>query len=563
MANETILRNGLIAKAASEIEGTLGVQGLQVLNSTNDVQYTFPADDGTTNGHVLTTNGSGTLTFAALPNLSVYLQNITNESIHSLSDVEAASGIADGDVLQWVDANNQFEHVAATSIGVTTLSALTDTTITNAEDGDFLRHNGTAWVDSTIQNTDIAEGAVTQHQAALAIAESQITFTSTFLTAASLTGYATETYVTTAVTNVINAAPAALDTLNELAASLNDDDDFAGTMTTALAGKADTGHNIGTHGDVTISGTPADNEVLAYDGSEWINQTAAELSISVDDLSNVALGGVTTEDFVLAFNSSGILVPSSIGDLSTSDAVSSLTDVNLSSLGAGELLVSLGADSWENQTPAEAGLATTANIANMLETTDSIADLSDVGAIGTSGQVYVSSGTALVATTLDHDNISDFDAATNALIGAATLSDLTSGSITDLDEVSSVGTDGQVLVSNGTNLIATSAALYEKNSTTVGSDAATTLITEATVGGYAAVTVEYSIKDGSDNMRMGQIMAITDGSTVELTDISTAAIGSEADEPVFSATTGGANLLIKVSDASGYTVKTAHFVVNA
>ena len=40
--------------------------------------------------------------------------------------------------------------------------------------------------------------------------------------------------------DIINSAPAALDTLNELAASLADDADFAGTITTALAGKEPT-----------------------------------------------------------------------------------------------------------------------------------------------------------------------------------------------------------------------------------------------------------------------------------------------------------------------------------
>jgi len=49
--------------------------------------------------------------------------------------------------------------------------------------------------------------------------------------------YATETYVDAQVAAVIDAAPAALDTLNELAASLNDDANFAGTMTTNLATK--------------------------------------------------------------------------------------------------------------------------------------------------------------------------------------------------------------------------------------------------------------------------------------------------------------------------------------
>ena len=561
MANETILRNGLIAKAASEIEGTLGVQGLQMLDGSNTVEYTFPTADGTPN-QILVTNGSGTLSFAAQQDISSLLANITNESIGDLSNVQS-SAAADGDVLQWSDGNSQWEHVAANTIGVTTLENLTDTTITSAGTGDFLRHNGSAWVDSAIQNGDISQAMVTQHQAALSIAQSQITFTDTFLTSTDLTGYATESYVTTAIGNVIDAAPAALDTLNELAESLNDDDDFAGTMTTALAGKADTGHNISTHGDVTITGTPADNEVLAWDGSsKWINQTAAELGISIDDLSDVSLGGDTAEDKVLAFDGSGSLVPTSIADLSTSDSLSSLTDTTTTAYATGHVLYYKdGTDKWVNDTPANAGLATTTDIQNMLTTASDIQDLNNVTNIGSDGQVLQSNGTNATFVTLDHEDIDDFDAATNALIGATDISGLANTSITELDEVSDVGDSGQILVSDGTNLVATSAALYIKDSSSPGSDAATTLITESVVGGYAAVTIEYSLSDGT-NMRMGQIMAITDGTSVELTDISTAQIGSDADEPVFSATTGGANILIKVADASGYTVKTAHFVVN-
>ena len=49
--------------------------------------------------------------------------------------------------------------------------------------------------------------------------------------------YATQGYVTTAVNNLIAAAPASLDTLNELAAALNDDANFATTVTNSLATK--------------------------------------------------------------------------------------------------------------------------------------------------------------------------------------------------------------------------------------------------------------------------------------------------------------------------------------
>jgi len=48
---------------------------------------------------------------------------------------------------------------------------------------------------------------------------------------------ATKNYVDTEVANLVDSAPAALDTLNELAAALGDDADFANTVTTSIATK--------------------------------------------------------------------------------------------------------------------------------------------------------------------------------------------------------------------------------------------------------------------------------------------------------------------------------------
>lgn len=59
-----------------------------------------------------------------------------------------------------------------------------------------------------------------------------------------LTGYATETYVNLAVTNLIAAAPTALNDLNELAAALGDDPNYATTITTALGGKQPLNSNL-------------------------------------------------------------------------------------------------------------------------------------------------------------------------------------------------------------------------------------------------------------------------------------------------------------------------------
>jgi hypothetical protein len=49
--------------------------------------------------------------------------------------------------------------------------------------------------------------------------------------------YATQSYVTTAITNLVDSSPATLDTLNELAAALGNDPSFATTISTALGNR--------------------------------------------------------------------------------------------------------------------------------------------------------------------------------------------------------------------------------------------------------------------------------------------------------------------------------------
>ena len=62
--------------------------------------------------------------------------------------------------------------------------------------------------------------------------------------------YATETYVDTAVNNIIGGAPAALDTLNELAEALNDDENFyasiAPTARSSISASGDLSYNSST-----------------------------------------------------------------------------------------------------------------------------------------------------------------------------------------------------------------------------------------------------------------------------------------------------------------------------
>ena len=88
----------------------------------------------------------------------------------------------------------------------------------------------------------------------------QLTNGAAYLVSSDLSTYATQTYVTNAVNDVIDAAPGALDTLNELAAALGDDANFSTTVTNQIAGKLDSAQAI-----ATITGSDLDmggNKVL-------------------------------------------------------------------------------------------------------------------------------------------------------------------------------------------------------------------------------------------------------------------------------------------------------------
>jgi hypothetical protein len=102
--------------------------------------------------------------------------------------------------------------------------------------------------------TSVSESDVTQHQSALSITESQISdlahFSGSYTDLTNkptiptnnteLTngaGYATTSYVDSEVAGIVDTAPEALNTLNELAAALGDDANFATTTSTALGNR--------------------------------------------------------------------------------------------------------------------------------------------------------------------------------------------------------------------------------------------------------------------------------------------------------------------------------------
>lgn len=111
----------------------------------------------------------------------------------------------------------------------------------------------------------------------------------------SIDGLATETYVNTKLASLVNSAPETLNTLDELAAALGDDENFATTVTNQIASKLDASE-LPTAITDALSQAKASGEFDGKNGETpvrgtdyWTDADKAEIKTYVDE---VILGGV-------------------------------------------------------------------------------------------------------------------------------------------------------------------------------------------------------------------------------------------------------------------------------
>lgn len=125
----------------------------------------------------------------------------------------------------------------------------------------------------------------------------------------SIDGLATETYVDNKVAGIVNSAPATLDTLNELAAALGDDPNFATTVATQIGTKVDKvdGKGLSTNDYTTTEKTKLSG---IAEGAE-VNQNA---------FSNIVVGSTTvaadskTDTLTLVAGDNVTLTPDATND---------------------------------------------------------------------------------------------------------------------------------------------------------------------------------------------------------------------------------------------------------
>ena len=106
----------------------------------------------------------------------------------------------------------------------------------------------------------VTSGTITIN-GALAATQSWVT-SQAYLTSASLTSYATQSYVTSAIASLVDSAPGALDTLRELATALGNDANFSTTITNSIASKQ---AQLNGTGLVRMSGTS-----VSYDNTTYL-----------------------------------------------------------------------------------------------------------------------------------------------------------------------------------------------------------------------------------------------------------------------------------------------------
>lgn len=283
----------------------------------------------------------------------VYDSNSANwinkaNSVENLKDANVSS-VADGDILQYdsndsewknSDALSTLDSTVSSHVGntsnphSTSITNLTDTTITSASSGDVLSYDGSKWVNSPstssslsgLSDTDIttpADGDVLVYDSVSTKWENSDQLSTLDSTVSTHVGNTSNPHST----SVSNLTDTNVSSLNDSDILIYDSDD---------AEWKNTQYSLKRLVDTAIS-SEASGDALVYDGNDWINQAN-----SVDNLSNVTVSSVTDGD-VLVYDSN------SADWINQANTVSNLTDTTISSVSDKDtLLYDSNSSKWKN-----------------------------------------------------------------------------------------------------------------------------------------------------------------------------------------------------------------------
>ena len=306
---------------------------------------------------------------------------------------------------------------------------------------------------------------------------------------------ANKSYVDSTVSDLVNGAPGALDTLNELANALGDDADYAATMTTSLATKAATTYVDSADAAVTLAFQNADTNLTATINAAWLAaDTAQTTSINA---AWAAADATQTSAITTAYQT--------YADQAEADAEAAAASDATTKANAAQTAAVQHTDTREiaiNSAWAQADTAQTTAL-------QAYADTAEADAISTAaGDATTKADAALVsakayADTAEADAVSTASAdatskANAALVSAnaytdTEISSLVSsapGALDTLNELAAaIGDDANYAATVTTNLAAKAATTYvDSQDAAVTSAAATDATTKANAAQSAAAT---------------------------------------------------------------------------
>ena len=236
-----------------------------------------------------------------IANVNTVATNISD--VNSFADTyfisaTAPSSPTEGDL--WYDTTNDemkvyngTSWVSSTAFQNAALSDLGDVSATSPTANQAPVYNGSSYVPTTLSLQAITDiGATT-------------TNTITVATPTTSSHAATKAYVDQEVAAIVDSAPAALDTLNELSAALNDDANFATTVNNSIATKLSlsggtlTGDVSFGDNDKAIFGAGSDLQIYHDGTNSYISELTPTGSLFIDG-SNIFLRSSGGEEFLKA-----------------------------------------------------------------------------------------------------------------------------------------------------------------------------------------------------------------------------------------------------------------------
>jgi hypothetical protein len=410
--------------------------------------------------------------------------------LNSLDEIAAAIG--DDPAFFTTVATNLSNHqadttaihgIADTSLLVTTTGTqtLTNKTITSPS-GLVKADVGLGSVDNTADtvkpvSTAQATAIATAKSEAITAAGTDATTKATAARDAAITSAAN--YTDASVASLIDTAPAALNTLNELAAAINDDASYAATMTASLATKASTSYV-----DAQITST------LSTAGGNLSTHASDTTAIhGIEDTAQLATQSLVSTSIATA-----------ISPLATTAATASA--------------ISTAVTTHSDDTTAVHGIADTAALATTAATASAISTAVSTHSSDTT-DVHGIANTALLATTTyvdAQDNIVRTDAATAAasLLTGATKTNIT---ITGNKDGLVITAENGVSDSTTDNLTEGSNNLYfntERAQDAIGNSVGTGLSYNDATGAVSVDTAAIQAKVANvDDTEIGYLNGVT------------------------------------------------------